>query len=186
MNYNSKKVKFTLEEKDTNLNNFQKGNINNYNTNISDNNKKNFSNNIIKINEEENDEILINRKRNLFGFNKKAFNNKNTSENYLDYTEFKNSEKIYSYSNNKSYGSSIKKIDYFIIKQTPEKEDNYAQDESRFKYSNYKFSSKKKIITAIENTSGIKAFDNINGVIENYYLEKRSNKDYGNRQTESK
>lgn len=130
------------------------------------------------ISEDDKDEVLLNKKRNFTNSNTNLNNNltnqnQKSSENLLEYSDFKNPERIYSYSSNKYTSSSIKKIDDYIIKQTPEKPQNDELDESRYMSSNYKFSSGKKIITNIENPSGIKAFDNIYGVIENYYLEKR-------------
>jgi len=186
MNNDSKKVKFSAEAQDEMLSNkFQKQDKIKSLINIP--NKDNINiNNINNINEDNNDEILLNRKRSANAINKRALHNQIHSDNYLNFSDFKNPERIYSYSNNKYSSSSIKKIDDFIIKQTPEKPDNYELDESRYRNSNYKFSSGKKIITTIENPSGVKDFDNSFGVIENYYLEKRCIKDLATRQLESK
>ena len=154
-NFNNdvKKVKFTKEA----LENESQSTIQTLKRNL--NNNKN-------INEEEKDEILLKKKRN---FN----NNPRSNENILDFSDFKNPERIYSYSSNKYSSSSIKKIEDYIIKETPKKPQNYELEESRYKSSNYKFSSGEKIITTIENPSGIKAFDNSVCEIENYYLEKK-------------
>ncbi len=132
--------------------------------------------------EEPNDEILLNKKRN-FSKNiicSKHFANQNQTSsgdnyvNYLDYSEFKKSEKIYSCSNNKSSRSTIKKINDYVIKETqsPENTQKDELDQGRLRGSNYKFTSEKKFITNTENHTGIKAFANNYDVIENNQLDK--------------
>lgn len=177
-NNQSKKVKFSQEWE-----NESKNNINQIL-------KKNFSTNKKYSTEEEKDEMLLNKKRNFNNnnINPNTLKNQNqtiSENNYLEQSDFKNPEKLYYYSCNKYSSSTIKKIDEYIIKQTPEKPQNSELDDSRFRGSDYKFSSGKKVITSIENPTGIKAFDNSFGVIENYYLEKRSVIDLANR-SESK
>jgi len=138
-----------------------------------------LQNNLNFTNEDQNEEILLNRKRNFNNFNK--YNNLNQEKiqgvNYLEFSEFKNPDKLYSLSSNKYSNSSIKNIGYSIIKEIPDKNGNIEFSENRTRHSNYKFSSGKKIITTIENTIGVKDLDKKVGIIENYYLEKTSEKE---------